>query len=300
MNTLAITRGLPGSGKTTMAREWVAEAPSSRARVNRDDLRASLFGREGVLDFATEQTITRVQHATVRALLDSGHDVVVDDTNLRLRYARAWADVALEAGAAFEVWELDADVDTCIERDAARDRSLGADTIRAIAARFHGPRLPVTPSERKADAGPLPYTPRLGCPQAWLVDVDGTLALMGDRSPYDTTRVHEDTPNHAIIELVRSLSDSFFKIVVMSGRDESCRDSTLAWLKKHLGERHFSSLLMRPEGDRRKDFIVKGELFDAHVRNEWNVVGVLDDRKQVVDMWRSIGLTCLQVAPGDF
>ena len=57
---------------------------------------------------------------------------------------------------------------------------------------------------------------------------------------------------------------------------------------------------MRPAGDRRRDSIVKAELFDRKVRDEYRVLVVLDDRKQVVDMWRSLGLTCLQVAEGDF
>ena len=57
---------------------------------------------------------------------------------------------------------------------------------------------------------------------------------------------------------------------------------------------------MRREGDNRKDSIVKHELFWKVVAPHWNVIGVLDDRQQVVDMWRSMGLTCAQVAPGDF
>jgi hypothetical protein len=57
---------------------------------------------------------------------------------------------------------------------------------------------------------------------------------------------------------------------------------------------------MRPAGDMRKDAIVKRELFDRHVRDRYDVTCILDDRSQVVDMWRSLGLTCLQVAPGEF
>jgi hypothetical protein len=58
---------------------------------------------------------------------------------------------------------------------------------------------------------------------------------------------------------------------------------------------------MRPEGDNRKDSIVKRELFDTHVRNKFYIDFVLDDRDQVVDMWRNdLGLTCLQVDWGDF
>jgi hypothetical protein len=57
---------------------------------------------------------------------------------------------------------------------------------------------------------------------------------------------------------------------------------------------------MRPENDMRKDSVVKSELFWEHVAPNYNVQFVLDDRDQVVDFWRSIGLVCWQVAPGDF
>ena len=57
---------------------------------------------------------------------------------------------------------------------------------------------------------------------------------------------------------------------------------------------------MRPEGDFRKDAVVKLELFDEHVREHFDVKGVVDDRDAVVAMWRSLGLMCMQVAPGNF
>jgi len=57
---------------------------------------------------------------------------------------------------------------------------------------------------------------------------------------------------------------------------------------------------MRQAGDKRRDSIVKLELFDRHVRDYYDIAFVLDDRQQVVDAWRVIGLTVFQVAPGDF
>lgn len=57
---------------------------------------------------------------------------------------------------------------------------------------------------------------------------------------------------------------------------------------------------MRPAGDSRKDAIVKREIFDQEIRDRWRVIGVFDDRQQVVRMWRALGLTVFQVAEGDF
>jgi hypothetical protein len=87
-------------------------------------------------------------------------------------------------------------------------------------------------------------------------------------------------------------------VVFMSGRDESCRAETEAWLAKHVGTA--GPLHMRPAGDMRKDSLVKRELFDQHIAGRYAVRLILDDRDQVVSMWRAMGLTVLQCAAGDF
>jgi hypothetical protein len=137
-------------------------------------------------------------------------------------------------------------------------------------------------------------------PTAWLVDIDGTLALMraGGRGPFDWHRVGEDLPNPAVIELARALAFAGYYIVLMSGRDEACRDATARWLRVH--DVPHTALFMRPQGDMRKDVVVKAELFDKHVRGVWDVRGVIEDRTQVVTMWRAMGLTVAQVAEGNF
>ena len=71
------------------------------------------------------------------------------------------------------------------------------------------------------------------------------------------------------------------------------------WLRKHT-TCTFAGPFMRTAGDTRKDAVVKAELYEEHVEGRYNVVAVIDDRKRVVDLRRSLGLTCLQVAEGDF
>jgi hypothetical protein len=97
---------------------------------------------------------------------------------------------------------------------------------------------------------------------------------------------------------VHTLSEAD-SIVFMSGRDEVCRKETEDWLLEELPF-EWAELWMRAEGDQRKDSIVKRELFDAHVRDRWQVLGVVDDRDSVVSMWRDLGLTVAQVAYGNF
>ena len=146
----------------------------------------------------------------------------------------------------------------------------------------------------------VPYAPPEGAPTAVLVDIDGTTALMVARSPFDETRVHEDRPNMPVIEVVRAMHDAGHLIVFCSGRTEGCRGATEKWLREHVDVPYCAALHMRPVGDTRKDAIVKAEIFDREIRHKYRVVCVLDDRDQVVQMWRSLGLTVLQVAPGDF
>lgn len=296
MTTLVITRGLPASGKTTYARSWVSESPTNRVRVNRDDLRMMLFGRTAPLLRGHELTVTTAQRAQVAALL-AERSVIVDDTHLRLRHARAWADLAASLGCAFEVVDIATPLDECLRRDAGRERQVGEDAICGLAARYPFPLPTVTPTDRD-DTPTQPYTPDPALPSAWLVDVDGTLAEMGDRSPYDLTRVHEDTPHRHIVDLVRALAWHGHDIVIMSGRETSARQATETWLAAN--DVTYDALLMRTTGDTRSDEVVKAELFDTHIRTHYRVAGVLDDRNRVVTMWRSLGLTCLQVAEGDF
>ena len=295
---MIVTRGLPASGKTTFACEWVAEDRTSRFRVNRDDLRAMLS--DGYVDGPTEHTVSKVRDAIVKTLLERGRSVISDDTNLRARVVRDLRSIARKTGAEFEVVDLsEVDPEVCIERDLARDRTVGEDVIRDMHMRFiNGKPHPMPIPDDPPDAETSTYVPDPDLPSAVLVDVDGTVALMSGRSPYDETRVHEDRPNLPVIRAVQALDMFGYELVFMSARTAACREATDVWLRKHVGD--FAELHMRAEGDMRKDAVVKAELFDAHIRDRWNVVGVFDDRRQVVDMWRSMGLTVFHVADGDF
>lgn len=139
MPTLAYTWGLPGSGKTRAARDWVAENPAARARVNRDDFRDMLHG--GWLGTeAQEQTVTAAQHDTIRVLLGAGLDVVVDDTNLVPEHRAALEQLAADCGATVEVWDLTAvPVETCLDRNNSRppDQQVPEQAIWNMAIR-HG------------------------------------------------------------------------------------------------------------------------------------------------------------------
>lgn len=301
MTELVITRGYPASGKSTWAKEKASQP--GWARVCRDDLRGMLFDGEGVLDHGLEAKVSIAEDAQVAALLKSGLSVVVDATHLRLKFARAWADLAVKLGVDFQVKDFAAiSVDECVERDAQRGaaggRTVGETDIRDMAVKFPYARWePVAPRLRADGEQAAFYTPDLSLPPAYLVDIDGTLAKMVDRSPFDWDRVDTDLPVQAVVELVRHLAATSNRVVVMSGRDEQCRSITESWLKEH--DIPFDQLYMRPIRDTHKDSVVKAELFDKHVRHSYNVRGVIDDRLQVCRMWHSIGLPLFRVGDPD-
>jgi hypothetical protein len=89
-----------------------------------------------------------------------------------------------------------------------------------------------------------------------------------------------------------------YKIIFCSGREDDYRPQTVEFINKHVDVQY--ELFMRKSGDQRKDSIIKGEIYDGNISPSYNVYLVLDDRNQVVDFWRSRGLTCWQVNPGDF
>jgi hypothetical protein len=113
------------------------------------------------------------------------------------------------------------------------------------------------------------------------------------------TRVGEDTPNGPVIEAVRAMHAAGHRVIFCSGRSDDARPATERWLAGHVGV-PYDALHMRRTGDNRRDSVVKGEIFDRKIRDRYHVVGVFDDRQQVVRMWRARGLPVFQVAEGNF
>lgn len=296
MSVLLIVRGIQGSGKSTYATKWVAENPEGRARVNRDDLRKTIFGSY-VLTPHQENVITKVEHATVKALLSTGKDVVVDAMNLRAKNVKEFLKIAEVYGATVLHKDFPVDLDVAIKRNSERERKVPEDVIRNVYRRyFQNGKFPEFPV---LDYDGI-YEPDETLPKAILVDVDGTVMHKHPgRGYFDWDKVIDDIPNVPVIDVVKAVADSGVLVVIMSGRDAICYEDTLTSLE--IAGVPVHELHMRAEGDMRKDNIIKRELFDTHIRHRFNVVGVFDDRQQVVDMYRDeLKIPVYQVAFGDF
>jgi hypothetical protein len=134
---------------------------------------------------------------------------------------------------------------------------------------------------------------------AIICNLDGTLAILGRRSPYDYQKVNRDRLNEAVAVAVRAMSAQGYAVLLFTGREASSEEKTRDWLAKH--EIPYDALVMRAVGDNRKDAIVKREMYERTVPGAYSVAFVLDDRDQVVAMWRKdLRLPCFQVNYGNF
>jgi len=142
---------------------------------------------------------------------------------------------------------------------------------------------------------------------AIICDLDGCLALLNGRDPHNAKTCDEDLLNKSVASVVRWAWDNDYNIIFLSGRQAKDSEPTTRFLEKHgfyckdgsMLPRYF--LHMRSTGDFRKDSIIKRELYEKYVLGKYDVLFILDDRKQVVDMWRlAYGLTVFQVAEGNF
>lgn len=288
MSKIIMTKGLPASGKTTWAKLEVAKSKGKIKRVNKDDLRAMVDA--GTYSKDRENHILEIRDELITKWLGDGKDVIVDDTNLNPIHEQALRLIAEELGAEFEVKDFtDVDVDECIERDLKRPNTVGKKVILEMYNRFF--KKPKQEEDPK-----LPYT--------FLCDVDGTLALHNGRSPFKEDEVDKDSPNIAVCRVVETLINSGYHVSFVSGRHDTiqCRGLTMKWLHENIKkpEDCVFQLLMRGVTDNRPDYEVKKEIYNTHIKPFYNVLGVFDDREQVVKMWRKLGITVFQVDEGRF
>lgn len=291
MSKLLILRGVPASGKSTYAQQL-----TDYVRVNRDDIRFTMFGRYSDVD---EGVVTGVENAMVSHALAAGEDVVLDATNLNRKFLRSKLSFASRYGATVEFEDFPISLAEALERNARRERVVPPAAIKAFYKRYK-----IDQDKGTLPAPPLvlptfePYVADLTKPSAFIVDTDGTMANHeGVRNPYDTSRYHLDTVREHVAIVVEALRDSGEKIIALSGRDEKFRDVTEQWWWAN--DLDFDEFFMRPTGDTRMDAIIKYELFKEHIEPNYNVIGAFDDRPQVVRMWQTIGVPVLNVGTGE-
>ncbi len=292
-----ITIGCSASGKSTYAKQLVDEF--GYHRLERDLYREFIMC---VKDSNFNNNHDNINlwslwkfkwESDVDACIDSGIDfayhnklnLICSDTNLNIgrRNALKTRLEALGYEVEYKVFGEDLNLDTLWKRDLYRKNSVGFDIISKQYEQFRSEFPKYTLKD---------VTDKEECV---IFDIDGTLAHMNKRSPFEWMRVDEDTADELLFISMIAFFDSGYKIIIMSGRDSVCRDITKSWLIenaiKYGANCGFKfDLHMRNADDMRKDTIVKEELFFAHVDGNYKVKAVFDDRPVVCRTWMDLSL----------
>lgn len=323
MAKVIFVKGIQGAGKTFWAKNYCEKNPDW-VRISRDDLR-NMRGKYWMPK--REKLITAWVYNLIKEALTQGYNLVIDEMNLNeknvqkikdcishyIRQMQETIKLALKGEEdarekypkifIFENMQVHYEVkdftsvplEVCIERDQQRANSIGEKVLRDTWAKYLAPKTE-------------PIKQDHNLPHAIICDLDGTLALFGNKSPYDRDFINDELnqPIRTIINIyLKEHLDAWGKrkshLIIFSGRSARFKPETSDWLKKNCIEPDVFQMRSEEEEQLQiKDVKVKQRMFDTYAKDKYYIDFVLDDRNQVVKLWRSLGLTCLQVADGDF
>lgn len=281
MTKLIMMKGLPASGKTTRANEMLKEY-GNFVRISRDDLRPMLHG-DLPYNGKKEKVTINVQKTMVRGLLNSGQNVIIDDTNLTNTHLERWKGIASECGAQFVLEEMDTPLEVCLDRNDDRKKKVPRHVIYEMALQS---------GMFKAD-------------EVVVVDLDGTVADLSHRFHWIDREEKNwnqfflecegDSPIQSTIDMVKQDIADGKQIIFVSGRSDIVRDRTELWVGRHVQEDPI--ILMRRSFDKRPDTEVKKDIYDKYLKG-YNILKVYDDRPSVIRMWQAEGLNVIDCGDG--
>lgn len=304
--------GVSGIGKSTVARKLV-ESDRNAIVVSRDKLRELLFSysEDCISEYyktsnfqACEKIVTENLEKLVHNHLIKGKNVILDSTHLKIKYINAikkkfyytdieFIDVAKQQNISLDHLEL-----ICVTRDSNRIRKVGASIISQQILQYKQLLNDFDFSPYKYSIQPIEQDNTL-C-KAVIFDIDGTLALKGDRSPYDWNRVDKDDLNEWVSKIARIYYEwdySKYKVIICTGRDGVCENLTKEWLYYY--DVPYDEFHIRPGGNMEPDYIIKERMW-RDIASRYYIECLYDDRNQVVDHARRLGLNVAQVNYGDF
>lgn len=291
---ITILIGIPASGKSTWSKDYIRNNADT-VRVNRDDFRLMLKSAQ-MTEPKIEDMITTLVDATITQSLLRKCNVLVDATNLKVGYIKSFVE-KFKYSADIDYRVFDISIEKALERDAKREATVGEAVIKKMYKDFKilmdsFDFQPVTKTDRKH------LTPNFESKleDAVIFDIDGTLALMGKRGPFDWDDVYKDSINEIVSEQLAFHKSKGRKVLVVTGRDSVCRKVTEDWLDLH--ELDYDEMFMRPKDDYRKDTAIKKEIYVNEIKDKYNVLAVYDDRLSVCKAWNDLGLYVFTVNQG--
>ena len=299
---IILTRGIPGSGKSTWAKAWVAESPETRIRLNWDDMR-NMMGPYWV---PSREPINKAMMwcaVNTAAYCDKPYDIVIDNMNLN---PKGWKEVeewietynashhAKSLNLCYVLYFKDffIPVDECIRRDAMRSNPIGEKTIKEIWRKYK--HFIQTTSVTNYVENLLPKDPSK--PDCVVIDMDSTMCFNTNGRPWygkgSTEAMIDDIPNEGVVNLIKAQN---YPVVVCTGRNQDQLGVTEQWLNKH--GIYPEMMFFRANNDFRTGVEVKSELMDE-ILKIYNVVAVFEDCEPIVTKFREMGLTVLQPNKG--
>ena len=291
MKKAIITVGISGSGKSTFARELSTINLSDNifwAEINRDNIRFNYKTPDWTKYKFTkgkENGVTRKQEEMIYRADEHNVNVIISDTNLNPKTRNKWIEMLESLQYEVEIKEFPLTWEEAIKRNAQREGGVTPTVLHRQWKQWL--KYLETKGEHKL------YKPNWSDPLAFICDIDGTVANMKGRHPYEWDKVGQDEVRHQMLSTVQGLVDQGYTPIYLSGRDGQCWYETLTWLEYNgfpVDEKHF---FMRAEGDSRKDTIIKQELFWNHIADNFNVQIAIDDRPCVVSTWYDINIPCV-------
>lgn len=285
MPEILILVGPPGSGKSTLS------ATFGHIRINQDEQ-----GKDG--------------HLTVfKTALEGNYDILIDRMNFSKEQRNRYIELAKKAGYKTKIIVLHESSDTCLNRMKSRkdhptikDDKTASKVLNFFFSKYE------RPSPDEANEIEFRY-PEGDKPLAIICDLDGTLCQIDHRLHYVRgegkkdwkgffENLKNDTPNNWCADILNFYNNTGTEIILCSGRTDNYWQQTTNWLSKWGINYH--QLFMRNRQDFRPDNIVKEIILEFEIKTRYTPYFFIDDRQQVVDMYRKHGYTVLQCAKGDF
>lgn len=297
---LIITIGCSNSGKSTYAHSQWLSSPEKIIIVNRDKIRELLFGytESNILDYyqrkdlnKLEKQVSKYEDTLIHEGLTENKTVIVDATHLDVKYIERYKFWNVTVELKF----FDITLKEAFARNMCRIRKVDEDIIKKQYNRYIQIRKDF---ENNQGFSSLNFVNNSDLEPCYLVDIDGTLAHMIDRNPYDWKKVDEDYADFSVKRVVNSLAQSHkVKVFICTGRDGSCLDKTIKWLDNH--NIYYDKIFIRKEGDMRPDWVIKEEIWRQIAKDNF-ITGLIDDRLQVVRRARALGLKVFNVEYNNF